>query len=933
MPDPRDEDSGALHRATPPESHPDAVHDDDELASALAAQLLRFAPSGPIPIIRTTEVAPEAPAPAKVSGLAAAFEPTGPRFVAAPPARDDAGEGDDASGAAPAPAAQSGRPPSEPIPAEAVETPSEPTPAARAIAEIVNDSSATFLERAERLQNVLTEVDVDDSVYTEWEASLNSLAPGSPGVDPRTPEDAGPLELLVTRAPVARPTRSGPSSADRRASLHEAPADVPPVPITSSIPIGTPSFESVPGDEFVASAVLTGDLSEVVEAEVVDAEAAGSGGAEPAGNEEGVGNSDAVLDSSPEAGEEQLSDPSGVAARAAEVTRPPIPLTTGSVPLNTGSIPLITGSIPIVPAASGAVTLDTDSVPVYTGPIDLDIDDDADIDDVVAPMEAIPAAAAAAEPLPIAPPDHWQHTGPITPISTAQLIAAGAAPAAAPPADSLVEEPQPEPLLETIGIEPTPLDRRLAGAASQFWLWLAPNSSVLTFALGAALIGAGLSGRQAIIAALFGVVLACLPLALSTLAVKRAGQPTAIVSRASFGIVGNILPAVLLLLVRLFWLAILLWLLAVTCASLVFESGYDLFIAPGVAAFIALVVFGALAGTLAVFGHRMLVRVHGVLAAVGGAVALVVILFTAPLLDVDALIGTADGDWLGVIAGAITVFSLLGTAWAATGGDLARYQGAATSGSATATAAGVGAGAPALALIAWGVLLAGSDDTLAAGLQRNPVATLAAVLPGWYPLLLLAAIVISIVSGVSVIAYSGGLTLLSLGVRTTRAVATGAVALVGVLTALGLVVAMPSLEPILMDLAPTIAVPVFAWVGIVAGELLIRHRAYDSAALLTRGEAYPDFRWGNLVALVLITVVGLGLVAGSDGLFLFEGYLWSVFGVDTSEGVGAADLGVPVAVLLGLLTGLVSGRVVRGQEGTVVSTAGGVPHVSRVGSM
>ena len=51
-----------------------------------------------------------------------------------------------------------------------------------------------------------------------------------------------------------------------------------------------------------------------------------------------------------------------------------------------------------------------------------------------------------------------------------------------------------------------------------------------------------MSLRQAIVAILAGVALSFLPLGLGTLAGKWSGQPTMVVSRATFGHVGNILP-------------------------------------------------------------------------------------------------------------------------------------------------------------------------------------------------------------------------------------------------------------------------------------------------------------------------------------------------------------------------------------------------------
>ena len=41
------------------------------------------------------------------------------------------------------------------------------------------------------------------------------------------------------------------------------------------------------------------------------------------------------------------------------------------------------------------------------------------------------------------------------------------------------------------------------------------------------------------------------------------------------------------------------------------------------------------------------------------------------------------------------------------------------------------------------------------------------------------------------------------------------------------------------DLVTTIAVPIAAWAGIFAAEMMIRSRRFDTPSLLTRGGVYP----------------------------------------------------------------------------------------------
>ena len=108
-----------------------------------------------------------------------------------------------------------------------------------------------------------------------------------------------------------------------------------------------------------------------------------------------------------------------------------------------------------------------------------------------------------------------------------------------------------------------------------FWLWFAANASLLSIGLGAAIFGLGMSLRQSIVATLAGIALSFFPLGLSTLAGKRSGQPTMVVSRATFGLVGNVLPSLLSLISRLFWGAVLLWFLATSISGVLIGAELD----------------------------------------------------------------------------------------------------------------------------------------------------------------------------------------------------------------------------------------------------------------------------------------------------------------------------------------------------------------------
>ena len=117
------------------------------------------------------------------------------------------------------------------------------------------------------------------------------------------------------------------------------------------------------------------------------------------------------------------------------------------------------------------------------------------------------------------------------------------------------------------------------------------------------------------------------------------------------------------------------------------------------------------------------------------------------------------------------------------------------------------------------------------------------------------------------------------------------------------------------DLATTLAVPVAAWVGIVAADTMIRSRRYHSRSLLRPGGLYPNVNWVNLGALVGISLLGWGLTTATVTLLSWQGYLLALGGLPLDSPLAASDLGVLVALVLGILTPIVSGiPTIRRQE-------------------
>jgi purine-cytosine permease-like protein len=470
--------------------------------------------------------------------------------------------------------------------------------------------------------------------------------------------------------------------------------------------------------------------------------------------------------------------------------------------------------------------------------------------------------------------------------------------------------------LEDSGLDATPVDHRVGRAARLFWLWFASNSSILSLGLGATVFAVGMSLRQSIVSILAGVALSFIPLGLTTLAGKRSGQPTMVVSRATFGLLGNVVPAILALVTRLFWGAVLLWLLASSVAIILVGAQLDGSMGERQLLLITLAIAFLIALLVAFAGYPLFARIQLILSVVSAVLVVGLITITWKYVDFSTALTTPDGSWALTITGAVLVFSVVGLVWANSGADLARYQRPATSGAASMLWATIGTTLPTFVLIGYGALLAASDKGIASGFLLSPLDTLSLMLPNWYPVPLLAATGLSLLSGVILTLYSGGFALQAIGLKVRRQ---WSIVIVGVLLG-GLALLLTfgvagGINELFRDVATTLAVPTAAWAGIFAAETMIRNRRFDSQSLLIRGGVYADVRWLNLIALLVISAIGFGLTTATVTWLGWQGYGFTLLGMPLDSDLATSDLGVLVALVLGLLVPLVAGvPAIRRQE-------------------
>jgi purine-cytosine permease-like protein len=424
---------------------------------------------------------------------------------------------------------------------------------------------------------------------------------------------------------------------------------------------------------------------------------------------------------------------------------------------------------------------------------------------------------------------------------------------------------------------------------------------------GTVIFALGVSLRQAIVATLVGVALSFFPLGLGTLAGKRSGQPTMVISRATFGLTGNILPALLALLSRVFWGGGLLWVFGASVAQIVTGAQLAAGFGTDQLTLIAMLVGGILAGVVAYFGYGMIARTQMVISIVSSVGILGFIALTAKYLDLSTALTTPDGPWILVVTGAVLVFSFVGLAWANSSAEVARYQQPGASGGVSMLWATFGAGLPSFILIAYGAVLAASNHQLAQNIASHPLDSLGRLLPVWYPAPLVVITGVSLLSAVVMTIYSGGFTLQAIGFRQRRSLSTLLVGVLVLAAAAFIALSVTDYTALLRDVATTIAVPIAAWAGIFGADVMMRRHPLNAHSLLNKGGLYPDIRLGNFVTLIVVSVVGLGFVSATLPALGWEGYLFQALGVPLASELAQSDVGVLVALVLGLVAALVIG--------------------------
>ena len=356
----------------------------------------------------------------------------------------------------------------------------------------------------------------------------------------------------------------------------------------------------------------------------------------------------------------------------------------------------------------------------------------------------------------------------------------------------------------------------------------------------------------------------------------------------TFGRVGSVLPALLMVVLRLMALALVLWWVSRTAAELAVIAGW--WSGPEwVAHTVAAVVLGGVSFAHVFFRASVMRVTLWASAGLGVLGTTAVIVRTAPEI-VAPPTWTWTAEILPLFSAGSLVLVLGLVAFAPVANSLASL--APRSGSRlVATMSGIASVLPLGLLMSYAAWMSESAPGFALGILRDPIATMGSGLGTWFPAPMLVVLVLPFTGFLAIGLWSLVGSLKEMSVPGPRS-AYGSVLMltVGGLVALGILFESSFLDA-LPDAFFTAGVIVAACVGTIAIDSVIPGKVQATRGL--------SWRWGPFVGMAVAVAVGLGVVSSDISWLSWQGYL---LGFLESQGFGdlaPGNLGIVFALLLG----------------------------------
>jgi len=467
-------------------------------------------------------------------------------------------------------------------------------------------------------------------------------------------------------------------------------------------------------------------------------------------------------------------------------------------------------------------------------------------------------------------------------------------------------------MLEMNGTNFIAQNERSGTARSLFWPWAAANVSLLALSYGSFFLGFGISFWQATFAAVIGTIASFFLVGISSLAGKRANAPTMTLSRAAFGVKGNVVPGLLSYLIFVGWETVLVSLATLATETVLTRVGN---IEPNISRILGFSIAAGLTIFGGVLGFQVIMKIQKVLTVATIALTIGYIVLTADQVNWTSVSAISSGSYQAFLGALIFGITGIGLGWVNCAADYSRYLPRTVSSRGVIGWTVFGASIVPITLVIYGSLLAGSSKELSEKIAMDPIGALTTLVPTWYLIPFAAVAILGLIGGAILDLYSSGLTLVSVGLPVKRHIAAS---IDGVIMTIGTIyivwIAGDFFGPF-QGFLITLGVPIAVWSAIFVADVIMRKKDYTESDLFDPKGIYGSWNLRSLLLIAIGSIVGWGFVTNTFASWLlWQGYFLGLIG--GKEGPWAyANIGVILALLIGFFGHiLLSRKIIANQE-------------------
>jgi len=437
---------------------------------------------------------------------------------------------------------------------------------------------------------------------------------------------------------------------------------------------------------------------------------------------------------------------------------------------------------------------------------------------------------------------------------------------------------------------------RRGSARSLFWPWAAANVSLLALSYGAFFLDFGISFWQATFAAIIGTTASFGLVGISSLAGKRASAPTMTLSRAAFGVKGNIVPGLLSYLIFVGWETVLVSLATLATETVFTRVGN---IDPNISRVIGFSIAAGLTIVGGVLGFQVIMRIQKVLTVATIVLTFGYIILTADKVNWAVISAIPSGNFQAFIGALIFGVTGIGLGWVNSAADYSRYLPRSVSSRGVVGWTVFGASVVPIILVIYGSLLAGSSKELGAKIAADPIGALTTLVPTWYLIPFAVVAILGLIGGAILDLYSSGITLVSVGLPVKRHVAASIDAVIMTIGTIYIVWIAGDFFGPFQGFLITLGVPIAVWSAIFVADVLMRKHDYVEADLFNANGIYGAWNPRSLLLVLFGSIVGWGFVTNTFASWLsWQGYFLGVIG-GKSGPWAYSNIGVIIALVIG----------------------------------